>query len=271
MNVLIFDFSDYRAYLKGLLKSYPKKGHGVRSVWAQALNCQVAFVSHVLNGLYDFSIEQGEALTRYLAFSKDETEYFLLLLQKERAGTHELKKFYTQLIQEKISEREDIRKRMKIKENLSVEDQAIYYSKWLYSATHILLTIPEFQTSPEKIAQYFNTPLVTIREILEFLETRKLIVLKNGRYLVQDSYIFINKDSPLFSHQQSFWRQKAIEAIYQNNREDIHFASIFTISESDLKKVKEILLKSIEETTEIIKPSKEEKLYSICMDLFEVK
>lgn len=271
MSISIFDFSDYRTYLKQLLKSYPKKGHGVRSVWAQALSCQVAFVSHVMNGLYDFSIEQGEALSRHLAFNKDETEYFLLLLQKERAGTHELKKFYTQLIQEKLTERENVRERMKIKENLSVEDQAIYYSKWLYSAIHILLTIPDFQTSPEKIAEYFNTPLVTVREILDFLETRKLIILKNGRYLVQNNFLFINKDSPLFSHQQSFWRQKAIESIYQNNPEDIHFASIFTISEMDLKKVKEILLSSIEDSTEVIKPSKEEKLYSICMDLFEVK
>jgi len=271
MSITIFDFSDYRSYLKQLLKSYPKRGHGIRSVWAEALSCQGAFVSHVLNGLYDFSIEQGEALTRHLGFNREETEYFLLLLQKERAGTHELKKFYSQLVKEKLTARENVRERMKIKENLSIEDQAIYYSKWLYSAIHMLLTIPEFQTSPEKIANYFNSPLVTVREILDFLETRRLVLLKNGRYTVQNNYLLISKDSPLFSHQQSFWRQKAIESVYQNNQDDIHFASIFSISESDIKKVKEILMNSIEKSTEVIKPSKEEKLYSICMDLFEVK
>lgn len=269
--VVVFDFNDYRGFLKQLLKAQPNQGHGVRSVWAQAMGCQIAFVSHVLKGLYDFSIEQAESLCRFLALNKEETEYFILLIQKERAGTHQLKKFYAQLIQEKLEKRENVRDRMKIKDNLSLADQSIYYSKWLFSAVHILLTIPEFQTSPEKIASYFNTALATIREILDFLETRQLILLKNGRYELQNNFLFINKDSPLFSHQQSFWRQKAIESIYENNREEIHFTSIFTISKADIKKIKEILLNSIETTTEVIKPSIEEKLYSICMDFFEVK
>lgn len=271
MTFQIFDFSDYRAYLNALLKSYPKKGHGVRSVWAQKMNCQIAYVSHVLNGLYDLSTEQGESLARHLGFNKEETEFFLLLIQTERAGTQHLKKFYRQLTNEILLQRENVRKRMKIKDSLDIEDQAIYYSNWLYAAVHMILTIPEYQVSPEKIATYFNTPLSKIREILEFLQTRNLVLLTNGRYSLVGKYLFINKHSPLFSNQQSFWRQKAIESIYQNNLDDIHFSSIFTVSESDLKKLKNILLKSVEDTTELINPSKEEKLYSICLDLFEVK
>lgn len=271
MTLKIFDFTDYRSFLRQLLQSYPKKGHGVRGAWAKAIHCQSAFVSHVLNGLYDFSLEQAEALAHYLQLNKEETEYFLLLVQKERAGTVSLKKFYTQLLKEKIDQREHVRERMKIKNTLKLEDQAIYYSKWLYAAVHILLTIPEYQTAPEKIAIYFHVPLFTIREILEFLETREIIILKNGRYVVQNHFLFISKESPLFSNQQSFWRQKAIESIYQNDPEEIHFSSIFTISETDIKKIKKILLTSIEDSTQIIKPSKEEKLYSICMDFFEVK
>lgn len=271
MNISVFDFFEYRAYLKQLLRTYPKKGHGVRSQWAEVMGCQVAYVSHVLNAHYELSVEQGEALSRHLALNKEEIEYFLLLIQKERSGTHQLKKFYLQLINEKIEQRENIRARMKIKDNLSVEDQAIYYSNWLYSAVHILLTIPHFQNQPEKIAEYFNTPLAKIRDVLHFLESRKLILLKEGRYVLGNSYMFINKDSPLFSHQQSFWRQKAVESIYQNKPDDVHFASVFTLSEVDVAKVKEVLLKAIESTTEIIKPSKEEKLCTICLDFFELK
>jgi len=267
----IYNFNDYRTFLKHLLKTSPKKGHGVRSQWAKAMNCQVAYVSHILKNLYEISIEQAEGLSRYLALSKEETEFFLLLVQKERAGTHQLKQFFLKLIEEKIKQRQHIRNRMKIKTSLSIEDQAIYYSSWIYAAVHIILTIPFYQDSPEKIAKYFNESLATIRRVLDFLETRNLIRVNNGHFSVLNNYLFINKDSPLFSHQQSFWRQKAIESIYKNNSEEIHFASLFTASETDIKKIKEILLKSIEESTEIIKPSKEEKLYTICMDFFEVK
>lgn len=270
MNIKIYEYTDYRSYLTELLGSQPKKGHGVRSLWANAMSCQVAYVSHILNGHYDMSLEQAEGLSRYLALNKDETEFFLLLVQKSRAGTQALKQFYKGLIQEKVKAREQIRNRMQIKATLNEADQALYYSSWLYSAVHILLTIPSYQTQPELIAEYFNQELSLIRKVLDFLETRQLILLQNGRYHVQNNFLFINKESPLFAHQQSFWRQKAIESIYKNKPDEIHFASIFTVSESDIKKIKDVLLKSIEDSTEIIKPSKEEKLYSICMDMFEV-
>lgn len=271
MNVSVFDFEKTIDFLKAMIKAQPKNGHGVRSQWAEVMGCQAAYVSHVLNGLYELSVEQGEKLSRHLALNKDETEYFLLLIQKDRAGTNSLKLFFKKLMQEKLEQRENIRNRMKIQNDLSLEDQAIYYSKWLYSAVHIILTIPQFQNSPDLIAEYFNEDLLVIRQILDFLESRQLIVLKQGKYSVENNFLFINKESPLFSHQQNFWRQKAIESIYKNDKNDIHFASIFTISESDIQKIKKILLKSIEETTEIIKPSKEEKLYAICMDFFEVR
>ena len=270
MNLIIFDFSDYRLFLLAFLKAQPKKGHGLRSIWAKVMGCQIAFVSHVLRGHYDLSIEQTEALSRHLGLNKDEKEFLILLVQKAKAGTHQLKNYFNELIDEKIKNRDQVRNRMRIKENLSLEDQATYYSKWLYSAIHILLTIPDFQKSPEKIAEYFSTPLEKVREVLNFLDSRKLIRLDNGKYTVENNYLFINKESPLFAHQQNFWRQKAIESIYQNNHDEIHFASIFTLAEKDIKKIKEILLKSIEDSTEVIKPSKEEKLYSICMDFFEV-
>ncbi len=271
MEISVFNFEKYRDFLNEILQEQPKKGHGVRSVWAKAMGCQIAFVSHVLRGLYHLSAEQGESLARHLGLSKEETEYFILLIQRERAGTHHLEKFFREIIREKASERENIRRRMKIKENLSLEDQAIYYSKWLYSAVHMALTIPLFASSVDKIATYFDTPLTTIREILEFLETRGLISLSAGKYKVEKNLLFINKNSPFFSHQQVFLRQKAIDSIYKNNPEEIHFASIFTVAEKDVKKIKEILLKSIEQTTEVIKPSKEEKLYSLSLDLFEAR
>ena len=271
MNVSVFDFKNYRDYFKKLIKAQPKNGHGVRSQWAEVMGCQAAYVSHILNGLYEISIEQAEKLSRHLALSQEETEFLLLVVQKDRAGTHHLKGFFEKMISEKLEHRENIRNRMSIKNNLSLEDQAIYYSHWLYSAVHMLLTIPAYQSSEETIAEYFNQNLLIIRKILAFLESRQFISLKNGQYKVENYFLFINKESPLFTQQQSFWRHKAVEAIYNNNKEDIHFASLFTVSESDIKKIKDIILKSIESTTEIIKPSKEEKLYLICMDLFELK
>lgn len=271
MTVSVFDYQDYRIYLKAYLKAQPKAGHGIRSHWAASMGCQVAFVSHVLNGLYDLNPEQAEALSRHLAFNKQETEYFLLVVQYAKAGSHHLKALLKEMILERQQKRKQIRERMQIQSTLTEMDQFVYYSSWLYGAIHIILTIPEFQNSPEKIANYFHQDLVLVRQVLEFLETRGLIESKSGKFLVKDNFLFINKESPLYPHQQNFWRHKAIEAIYRKREEEIHFASIFSVAEDDLGKIREILLKSIQQSTDVIKPSKEEKLYAICMDFFEVR
>ena len=266
----IFDYSNYRSFLCDYLKNQPKKGHGLRSKWATAIGCQVAYVSHVMNEKNDFSLEQIESLSRHLGLSKEETEFFIFLAEKERAGTIQLKNFFTNILQEKIKLREDVRNRMKIKENLSIEDQAVYYSKWYYSAIHMALTIPSLQTGAE-LSKYFNLSLTIINDCLHFLETKGMIRLSRQKYIVVGAFLHLSRNSPLFYAQQNFYRHKAIESIFRNSDEDLHFASCFSISESDVKKVKDVLLSAIEKSTNIIKPSKEEKIYAICMDYFEFK
>lgn len=266
----IFEYNDYRKYLLDFLDHQPKRGRGIRGQWAIAAGCQVAYVSHVLVGSNEFSLEQAEAISRHIGHSKDEREYFLLLVEKARASTQNLRQFFQQMLSEKLTQHQNIRHRMKIKESLKLEDQAIYYSKWHFGAIHMILTIPEYQTA-SAIAHYFSMPVAEVKEYLEFLETRHLIEQKSGRYSVKGNFLHISKESPLFFHQQILWRQKAIDSIYRNVPDEIHFASCFSVSEKDVLKLKEILIHTIESTTEVIKPSKEEKLYSLCMDFYEVR
>lgn len=274
MNI-IFSANNYTEYLKGRIQALPKQGHGVRSQWAKAIDCQVAFVSHVLNDRYHLNLEQACALSQHLGHNELEHEYFLNLVSKARAGTKNLKNFFesrlSQIRLQVEKSNSQIQNRMKIQNELSIEDQAIYYSSWIFSAVHIILTIPEFQTSAEVIAQHFNEQISSIRKVLEFLESRGLIEQKQGRMQVKNFYMFINRKSPLFSSQQVTWRQKAIQSIYQNKENHVHFSSVFSISKEDEEKIRKLLLQTIENSTEIIKPSKEEKLFSIGIDFFEVR
>jgi uncharacterized protein (TIGR02147 family) len=266
----IFEYSDYRAYLHSYLTHQPRKGRGLRGAWATAAGCQMAYVSHVLGGKNDFSLEQAERISGHIGHSPEEQEYFLLMVQRIRAGTKPLRQFFQRRMDELAAKHYEIRHRMKIRETLDVQDQAVYYSKWMYSAIHILVTIPEHQ-APSSIAAYFGLSQAEIKPYLDFLETRQLIELKNGRYAVRGPFLHIGKESPLFFHQQISWRQRAIDSIYRNTPDEIHFASCFSLSTSDVDKIRSVLTASIERTTEIIRPSKEEKLYSICLDFFEVR
>jgi plasmid maintenance system antidote protein VapI len=78
---------------------------GVRSKLAQSLQCQTSHISQVLSGRSEFTLEQAEQVSTYIGHSKEETEYFLLLVQVARSGTRALQKIYSDQIQKAQSAR----------------------------------------------------------------------------------------------------------------------------------------------------------------------
>src|ERR1035437_10098047 len=107
----IFDFSDYREYL--LYRVGPKTQRlGIKSGIAKALNCQPTFISQVLASRSEFNLEQGERVSGYLGLTSDETRFFLLLIQRTRAGTQGLKRIIDEQIQEQLIKRLSLTQRL---------------------------------------------------------------------------------------------------------------------------------------------------------------
>ena len=71
---------------------------------------------------------------------------FLLLVQHARAGTHSLRAHFKRAISTAQEERLNLQKRVGVKQTLSKEDQATYYSLWYYAAVHVMTGIPSLQT-----------------------------------------------------------------------------------------------------------------------------
>src|SRR6185437_4362530 len=90
----IFEFTDYKAYLRAWIAARPRAGHGEKSRIAEAASCHLAYVSQVLNASAHFSAEQLVALSDYLGQNEEERDYFLLLLSRARAGSRRLERFY---------------------------------------------------------------------------------------------------------------------------------------------------------------------------------
>ena len=264
----IFDYTDYKKYLKDGLKQKPKGGHGFKSAMASAIHCQSAYISRVLNGGAHFSLEQAYALNGFLGHSEEEAEFFILLVSYARAGTQPLEKFFLRKINEILNRRLILKERFKIKMKLSFEDQAKYYSSWHFAAIHILLSIPQFQTK-QVIAEYLRLPSSKVSEALNFLIQSRLVIREGERFKIGKNRIHLGSDSPLIAKHHLNWRLKAIQNI-ENEEEDLHYSSIVSISKDDLYKIKTNLIKTIEEFNDTVKKSKEEKLQCFTLDFFSV-
>lgn len=265
---LLFDHKSYKKYLLSALGGAAKRT-GQRAKAAAAMNCQLAYLSRVLNGDADLSLEQAIRLSEYLEHTSDEKKYFLLLLQKDRSGTKELEKYFRDQLQEITALRQQIKGRVNIKEELSQNDQSRYYSRWYYSCIHVMISIPAL-TTKESIAEYLDLPMALVTEAIEFLALCGLIEDHKGKLSISKRHIHLGHNSENIEKHHMNWRTRAMLSLDRVRPGDLHYSVVFTLSREDSLKLRERLLQTIQENLKDVAPSKEEVVYCQSIDFFEL-
>jgi uncharacterized protein (TIGR02147 family) len=269
MKKTIYEYINYKNYINERITNSPSKGRGIKLKMAEYLHCQTAFISQVLNSDPNFSLEQAMKLNKFFDHTKEESRFFVLLLQFERAGSGDLREFFKIEMKEIIDKRSDLKNRLDIKNALRKVDQQIYYSNWLYACIHMMVAIPEFQT-PQAMSRHLNLSREKVMEVVTFLEETGLIQKNGAHYSIGVTKIHLSKDSSQIQRHHTNWRMQAIRAIDINKPADLHYSTVVSMSNLDVPRIKEILIKAIEECRIVIRDSKEEKIQSICIDFFEV-
>lgn len=265
----VFEFKEYKRYLATVLGA-GKRRSGLRAKLAEHLSCQTAHVSQVLNGHTHFSPEQAFKINSFLGHDREEAHFFVLLLSKDRAGTGELKEYYQIQLNEILARRTLIKNRVRATHEVPQEHQTRYYSAWHYLAIHIALSIPELQTK-EALAQHFHLPLTKVAEILEFLVITGLSEARDGRYFIGPSHVHLAHDSDNINKHHLNWRLQAMNSLDRLSPIDLHYSVVFSLSRTDVEKLKERMLEMIKANLKDVAPSKEEVLFCTCLDFFEVR
>lgn len=265
MDKSIFEYTSYKAFLRA-----QSRLRGRKSALSEAMNIQPTYLSHVLHGKAHLSLEQVEALNRFLHHTEDESHFLLLLVQKEKAGTQTLEKYFQKQIDDLFIKRLDLTKRLGTQNSLTEEDRSVYYSSWIYGALHMAVTVPELRTR-EQLIQHFNISPERFQSAIEFLLKTGLVIDKGREFFSGPSFMRIGKDAHQIIKHHTNWRNQAIESLDRETVRDLHYSAVVTLSEKDILKIKDLMLQSINDNIEIIKQSPEEKVYVYNLDFFELK
>ncbi len=270
MNKLfdIFESKNYKQYLHSKVGGANQK-KGVKSAISRALGCKATYISHVLNGSANFSIEQAEILNHFFAHTKEESQFFLLMILRDRAGTYTLKKHFQEQLDQILKNRLTLTKRLGQKNILNEEQRSVFYSVWYFLAVHIGLTIPEWQTQ-EMISKKLGLSTSRTSDALKFLCEIGLVEKKGSRFVPTESEIRLGNDSHHILKHHTNWRVKAIESLEREVELDMHYSGVMSLSESDVIKIKNLLLEQLKENLKIVAKSKEEKLYVLNIDFFNL-
>ena len=271
MKNSIFEYEDYKRYLRDSLMARGEGKRGERSRLAAFVGCHTAYVSQVLNGDAHFSLEQSELINRFLGHSKDQALFFLFLVQYARVGTVSLRKVFEEQIQTLKENQFILKDRLDFKRTLTREDQATFYSSWHYGAVHVLISVPGCHTE-RGISAYLGLRIERVAEILQFLMSVGLVTRNaQGLYGIGTTHIHLESDSPMISKHHTNWRLQAVQSLDRPSKKDLHYSSVITASQADGDRIREILVQAIEQVRAIVKESKDEDGFCYSLDFFGLR
>lgn len=267
--ISIFEAENYKKLVLERLKGFPKAGHGQFRKMAERLRVHPVIITQVFKGSRDLTEEQAIELADYLGFTKLESQYFLSLVQIERAGTVKLKAHYEERRRELQNQSKDLKNRVLEKKVLNEEAKALFYSNWFYSGVRLASSIPALNT-PEQLAEYLSVPLPTVHRVLEFLLSHGLVVQTEKGLDMGPAITHIEASSPLVSRHHLNWRMQAMKKVDRAGIDELFFTFPIVISEKTQSQIREIFVQTIEKCVPLVKESPSEKLACVNIDLFNV-
>lgn len=265
-DVGVFGHSSYKSVMKTYLRGEGRRGALSRA--AEALNCQRSFLSRIMNSKMQLTPDLAFKLCLHWRLSLAEREYFQALVEMERA----VDPVYAAHLRDKIKvirdAHESISNRAKRPSPTGSHD-TLYFSGWHWTAIHFLTSIKEFQTV-DSIAMRLHLPKKFVTECLEQLQVWGFVRQLGNIWEYSGGEFHLPKDSPLVILHHQNWRNKAVQDAQAMGNESLHFTNVHTVSRANLALLKELLLKFISESNDLLKSSGEEDCVVILCDLYSL-
>lgn len=266
--VSIYDFINYREYLKTWIHNQKSRGYGIQSKIASAIGISTTMLSLILKGDKQLSLEQALELSDFIGHSENEADYFFLLVEFSRAGTFKLQQKLKKKVRHFQDQAKIISKRIKHDIELTDEIKSIYYSSWIYSGIRNLTAVPGFH-DVLIISEKLNLPPHIIGVAVDFLLKNGLCKREKGNLTYGPAHTHVASNSPFVSRHHQNWRLRGFSFMDNHNESNLFYTRPMSLGIEAVEQIRKVLPKFIEEVAAIAGPSPSEKVYCWNMDWFE--
>lgn len=267
MKIWLFRETSYKKILSRLIdeSSIPR---GMISKVASAIGCQRSYLSQVLHSKVHLTKEQAWSAGRFFALTEEESRYFEILVDHDRAFSAEYRKHLQEELAAIRREATKIEKQFTESRAFGESEALAYFAHWLPSAVHILTSIPQYQ-NPNRIAEHLRVELAEVQRALNVLAASGLVQEKRGRWTFAHETGYVPKDSSYVTFHHHNWRQLAVDDSRSSRTAGLHYTMVQSMSASDFEVLKGLVLQFIADTKKIAGPSKSELLTALNLDFFQ--
>jgi len=262
----VFAYDSYKELILNRVSEFPDKGRGIMRRLSDHMRVHPSFISQVLKGDKHFSLEQIYTLANFFSMKPLERDFLLALLQLERAGTHELKSYFSTVLSNIRKKSKYVSKQFQKKTILSEQDQARFYSDWIYSG--IRLFCMRNDVTLDLICERFNLESQKALEVTSFLLEVGLLTKAGAYFKTGVTHTHLPANSPFIVSHHKNWRIKSIEKHARLSDEELAFTAPFCASKEDFALIKEEILNLIARTSARVRESSSDELACLNIDLF---
>jgi uncharacterized protein (TIGR02147 family) len=263
----IWGFTSYVEFLKARLTGRENRGRLSRA--GESLKVQRSYLSRVLAGELHITPDHAYGLTEFLGLTDDERDYFLTLVEQERASSASYREFQKRRANELRLRYESIDERTQRKALVQMERDVEYFSAWHWSAIHFLTSVPQNQ-SASSISDRLSLSPSIVAEVLNGLERRGYVKRSSDRWIYHSGEFHTPKEDPLTVIHHQNWRSRAVLDAQMNRDDSLHFTAIQTMSRADFARIRRLMLNFISESSRIAGPSEPEDAIALTCDLFRI-
>jgi uncharacterized protein (TIGR02147 family) len=266
MLISVYDFKDYREFLNTWIDAQGLRG--LKGKLAEVAGVSSTLISLILKGDKQMSLEQASDICDFIGMSEKETDYFFLLVEYGRAGSHSLQQKLVKRIREHQELAKKLSQRVKKDTDLTDQEKAIYYSSWIYTGVRNLTATGEFN-SVQSIAERLAISPAIAAKALDFLLAHGLCKQEKGKITYGPANLHVDSDSPFVVKHHQNWRLRGFQFMDQYNENNLYYTCPMSLSKADAERVRKLLPKFIEEVLQIVRPSPSEEVYCFNMDWFK--
>ncbi len=267
-----FDHMDYRSALKELVTERKRldSKFGFHSL-ADAARIQRPYMSKVISGKAELSLDQMFLITESLSLDAERVEFLELLLNYSRCGVLIRKKRLKNQIEEiSLSKRtSDANLKSKVVTSNSSHDLSLYYLKHWTQLVHVALSIPRYSKDPKLLAEVLGINSQDMQKILEDLRSLDLIYSNGNELVPKDGHLHLNKNSVLFQAWKTQIRFAGMQRQASlSDSSSYSFTAVFSATEEARKKVHAKFLEFLKEFETEVRDADSQNVYQIAFDLF---
>lgn len=268
MSVSIYKFQSYKKFIQSWVQTLPKSGHGFYRKLALKLNVSSTLMSQIFHGEKQISLELAFDVATEMGLNNREVEYFVLLVEFERAGTQSLRELFLKKIKSIQQENKKLEKKIHADVEVNEITKSVFYSDWLYSAVRNFIAIEQY-ADLNHLSDRLRISPQQLREVIDFLVQNGFCVRHEGRLKVGPQKTFISNDSPWVQQHHKNWRIKALEKMPYKQSQNLFYTGPMSMSTEVAEKVRDEISEFLEKVYRWVGPSSSDTVRCLNIDWFE--